>query len=77
MIDKMKKSDDYDHYGRIKEVIELNYNDKTSGRSVVLFKCYWYDQDPNKKRGPRNGGMTEIITTGSMCKSLRQGAPMM
>ena len=60
---KMKKSDDYDHYGHIKEVSELNYNDKTGGQSVVLFKCYWYDQDPNKKRGPRNDGNFISINT--------------
>lgn len=60
---KMKKTEEYDHYGRIQEVIELNYNDKSGDRSVVLFKCYWYDQDPKKKRGPKDDGNFISINT--------------
>ena len=33
-----------DNYGYIEKIIELNYNDQQTVRSVVLFKCYWYDQ---------------------------------
>ena len=30
---------------------------------MVLLKCYWYDEDPNKKRGPRNDGNFILINT--------------
>ena len=56
LIGRKKKSESFDHYGHIEEVIELFYSDKVTVRSVVLFKCYWYNQDPKKGKGPSNDG---------------------
>ena len=37
----MKIAEDFDHYGRLEDVIELKY---IGDRTVVLFKCYWYEE---------------------------------
>lgn len=64
-----KKKSEFDHYGHIEEVIKLLYSDKVTLRSVVLFKCYWYSQDPKKGRGPINDGyFTSVNTTAQWYK---------
>ena len=57
---KMKIAEDFDHYGRLEDVIELKY---IGDRTVVLFKCYWYDQDRNRKRGPKDDGNFISVNT--------------
>jgi hypothetical protein len=37
----VKRSTFSEYYGKLKEVIELQYNSKHN--RVSLFKCYWYD----------------------------------
>ena len=67
---RMKKSESFDHYGRVTEVIQLSYNDKENTRDVVLFKCHWYDQDRNMGRAPRNdGNFISINTTAQWYKN--------
>jgi hypothetical protein len=58
----MKKTESFDHYGHLNETIELSYNDKTT-RNVVLFNCYWHDQDKKKKIAPKNDGYFTSINT--------------
>ncbi|KAK1680551.1 hypothetical protein QYE76_041399 [Lolium multiflorum] len=60
---RKKRSESFDHYGHIEEVIQLFYSDKVTVRSVVLFKCYWYNQDPNKGKGARNDGYFISVNT--------------
>ncbi|KAK1679978.1 hypothetical protein QYE76_040826 [Lolium multiflorum] len=60
---RKKRSESFDHYGHIEEVIQLFYSDKVTVRSVVLFKCYWYNQDPNKGKGARNDGYFISVDT--------------
>ena len=67
---RMKKSESFDHYGRVTEVIQLSYNDKENTRDVVLFKWHWYDQDRNMGRAPRNdGNFISINTTAQWYKN--------
>ena len=58
----MKKTELYDYYGYIEEIIELNYNDQQTVQSVVLFKCYWYDQAKKGKKPRGDGHFTSINT---------------
>ena len=59
---------DIDFYGQLRIVIELQYN--SSGgihRSVVLFRCDWFDLGGKKKTGLRDDGHFE---SGQHCKIL-------
>jgi hypothetical protein len=52
-------------YGQLKSIIKLQYN--SSGgvdRSVVLFRCDWFDLGGKKKTGVRDDGHFESINTG-------------
>lgn len=57
---RMKETAYLDYYGYIQDIYELCYNDRLV-RSVVLFKCYWYDQQ--NKRAPKNDGYFTSINT--------------
>ena len=46
-----------EYYGILDEVVELNY---IYDRSVVLFKCTWFDTDPKKKWVRRDFHFTSI-----------------
>ena len=47
-----------DYYGRLKEVVELQYH--TEQNSVFLFKCYWYDTTDRGIRVDPHYGLVEI-----------------
>ena len=53
-----------DFYGQLKEIIKLQYN-STHGvnRSVVLFRCDWFDLDA-KKTGLKDDGHFKSINIG-------------
>jgi hypothetical protein len=57
---------DIDFYGVLKEVIELEYNSNFQvRRTVVLFRCDWFNQD-GKSRGPRDDGHFKAINVQSL-----------
>jgi hypothetical protein len=58
---------DIDFYGTIKEIIQLQYNNKEDGtpRSVVLFRCDWYKLD-GKRTSLKDDGFFKSINTGSL-----------
>jgi hypothetical protein len=47
-----------DYYGRLEEVIELQYYSKQN--RVFLFKCYWYDTTDRGIRVDPHYGLVEI-----------------
>jgi hypothetical protein len=47
-----------DYYGRLKEVIELQYHSEQN--RVFLFKCYWYDTTDRRIRVDPHYGLVEI-----------------
>jgi len=47
-----------DYYGRLEEVIELQYHSEQN--RVFLFKCYWYDTTNRGIRGDLHYGLVEI-----------------
>jgi len=47
-----------DYYGRLEEVIELQYDNEQN--SVFLFKCYWYDTIDRGIRVDPHYGLVEI-----------------
>jgi len=52
---------DTEFYGILKEIIEMQYNSNLQfRRSVVLFRCDWFDM-AGKKRGIRNDGYFKSI----------------
>jgi len=54
-----------DFYGSLKEIIELQYSsDREVNRTVVLFRCEWYDLG-SKKTGLRDDGYFKSIYTGN------------
>ncbi|WVZ53126.1 hypothetical protein U9M48_004112 [Paspalum notatum var. saurae] len=58
---------DIDFYGTLKEIIELQYNNKEDGtpRSVVLFRCDWYKLD-GKRIALKDDGFFKSVNTGSL-----------
>lgn len=55
-----------DFYGVLKEIIELQYNSNFEARrSVVLFRCDWYNQG-GKTRGIRDDGHFKSINVQSL-----------
>jgi len=55
-----------DFYGVLREVIELEYNSNLeSRRTVVLFRCDWYDQ-VEKTSGVRDDGHFKSINIESL-----------
>jgi len=65
MVEVSHNGEDIDFYGQLKEVIELQYNsDTNSQRTVVLFKCDWFDTYSKKSR-MKNDGYFKSISHGS------------
>ncbi|CAN6222944.1 unnamed protein product [Urochloa humidicola] len=54
--------EDYiDFYGQLKEIIELQYNsDLSVSRTVVLFRCDWFDTNSKKSRMKDDGFFKSI-----------------
>jgi len=59
------KGEVIDFYGQLKSIIKLQYN-STLGihRSVLLFRCDWFDLGGKKKTGLRDDGHFKSINTG-------------
>ena len=56
-----------DFYGQLKSIIKLQYN--SSGgvhRSVILFRCDWFDLGGKKNPGIRDDGHFKTINTGRL-----------
>jgi len=54
-----------DSYGRLEEVVELQYH---SGQNrVFLFKCYWYDTTDREIRVDPHYGLVEINSKARLC----------
>ena len=52
---------DIDFYGSLKEIIELRYNADSGGnRTVVLFRCDWFDTHGKKFRMKEDGFFKSI-----------------
>ena len=47
-----------DYYGRLKEVVELQYHSEQN--TMFLFKCYWYDTTDRGIRVDTHYGLVEI-----------------
>jgi hypothetical protein len=65
MVEGSHNGEDIDFFGQLKEVIQLQYNsDANSQRTVVLFKCDWFDTCSMKSR-MENDGYFKSISHGS------------
>lgn len=65
MVEGSHNEEDIDFYGQLKEVIQLQYNsDANSQRTVVLFKCDWFDTCSKKSR-MKNDGYFKSISHGN------------
>ncbi|WVZ83966.1 hypothetical protein U9M48_031052 [Paspalum notatum var. saurae] len=54
-----------DFYGSVKDIIQLRYNsDSSCERTVVLFRCDWYDTDDGKKTRMKYDGYMRSINQG-------------
>ena len=61
MTDGTHDNQDIDFYGSLKEIIELRYNADSGGhRTVVLFRCDWFDTHGKKFRMKEDGFFTSI-----------------
>lgn len=49
--------DGFTFYGQLEDIVELCY---LGGYSVVLFRCKWFNTDPNKKRCVTKNNITSI-----------------
>jgi len=54
-----------DYYGRLEEVIELQYHNEQN--RVFLFKCYWYDTTDREIRVDPHYGLVEINSKARLC----------
>ena len=54
-----------DYYGRLEEVIELQYHSEQN--RVFLFKCYWYDTTDRGIRVDPHYGLVEINSKTRLC----------
>jgi hypothetical protein len=54
-----------DYYGRLEEVIELQYHSEQN--RVFLFKCYWYDTTDREIRVDPHYGLIEINSKARHC----------
>jgi hypothetical protein len=54
-----------DYYGRLEEVIELQYHSEQN--RVFLFKCYWYDTTDRGIRVDSHYGLVEINSKARHC----------
>jgi hypothetical protein len=56
-----------DFYGKLTDIIELQYSSKTDGtsRSVVVFRCDWYKLD-DKRTALKDDGYFRSINIGSL-----------
>jgi len=56
MVEGTHDGDNIDFYGCLKEIIQLQYNsDLSNSRSVVLFRCDWFDTHGKKVRMKDDG----------------------
>jgi hypothetical protein len=53
----MKKTEAFDHYGHLNEILELSYNDKTA-RIVVLFSVIGTTKIRRRKEPPKMMGIS-------------------
>ena len=54
-----------DYYGRLEEVVELQYHSEQN--KVFLFKCYWYDMTNWGIRVHLHYGLVEINSKAILC----------
>ena len=54
-----------DFYGRLEEVVELQYHSKKN--KVFLFKCYWYDMTDREIKVDSHYGLVEINSKARLC----------
>nr|XP_051202656.1 uncharacterized protein LOC127316300 [Lolium perenne] len=66
IVSEGKHDNEYiDFYGQLKGIIKLQYNSSEGvHRSVVLFRCDWFDLGGKKKTGVRDDGHFKSINTG-------------
>jgi hypothetical protein len=56
--------EEIDFYGQLTSIIKLQYNSSLGvHRSVVLFRCVWFDNGSKKKMGFRDDGYFKSINT--------------
>jgi hypothetical protein len=61
MVEGTHDNQDVDFYGSLKEIIELRYNSDSDGhRTVVLFRCDWYDTHRRRFRMKEDGFFRSI-----------------
>ncbi|KAH0757703.1 hypothetical protein KY290_021196 [Solanum tuberosum] len=42
-------ADDYDYYGVLTDILELEYKGSTTIKRTILFKCEWFDPTPKAR----------------------------
>ncbi len=66
MVEGTHDNQEIDFYGSLKEIIEIRYNADSSGdRTVVLFRCDWFDTHGKKFR-MKEDGFFKSINHGSL-----------
>jgi hypothetical protein len=61
MAEGTHNSEHIEFYGSLREIIQLQYNaDKSGHRSVVIFRCDWFDTE-NKKGRIKDDGLFKSI----------------
>jgi hypothetical protein len=61
MVDGTHNGEDIEFFGCLKEIIQLQYNADYSGhRSVILFRCDWFDTESKKARMKDDGFFKSI-----------------
>lgn len=62
----MHNNNSIDYYGKLTEIIELQYNNNDDGtsRTVVVFRCDWYKLD-GKKTAMKDDGLFRSINIGT------------
>jgi hypothetical protein len=53
-------ADDFDYYGRLENVYELNFNKTNIQLNLVVFKCHWFDPSPVGTRITKSIGLVEV-----------------
>ena len=54
-----KGLDEYDYYGRLQSVYELNFNCANVQLNLVVFKCHWFDPRGGQ-RNTKSIGLVEV-----------------
>lgn len=61
MVEGTHNGECIDFYGSLEDIIDLRYNSNSRGdRSVVLFRCHWFDTDSKKGRMKDDGFFKSI-----------------